>query len=279
MTRELPRRWQQLIVWIILLIALVVFIAPLWFTLVWSTWNDSGIFSFPPKLLPGPFLSSNLRGLEAATDIWRALLNSVIVGLVTAGSAVLLGSAAGYAFAKFRFRFQNLIFYLFMATLAVPIQITAIPLFIIMAKFGWVNTYQAVIIPALTPALAIFFMRATIAQVISSEVLEAARLDGAGEFRILASIVWPAIRSNAVSLGILLFSLSWSNLFWPLVVLRTSNMATLPVALSSLIGTYQQPYGQLMMGASLGTILPILIFIALRRYFVRGVVFNATGGR
>lgn len=279
MIRELPRRWQRLIVWAILLVALVIFIAPLWFTLVWSTWNDSGIFSFPPKLIPGPFLGGNLRGLAAATDIWRALLNSVIVGVVTAGSAVLFGSAAGYAFAKFRFRFQNVLFYLFMATLAVPVQITAIPLFVIMAKLGWVNTYQAVILPAVTPALALFFMRATIAQVVSSEVLEAARLDGAGEFRILVRIVWPAIRANAASLGILLFSMSWSNLFWPLVVLRTSGMATLPVALAGLVGTYQQPYGQLMLGAALGTIVPIVVFVALRRYFVRGVVFNATGGR
>lgn len=270
MTREPPKRWQQLIVWIILPIALVIFIAPLRFTLIWSTWDDSGIFSFPPKLLPGSFLGSNLRGLEAATDIWHALVNSVIVGVVTAGSAVLFGSAAGYAFAKFRFRFQNVIFYLFMATLAVPIQITAIPLFVIRARLGWVNTYQAVIIPALTPALALFFMWATVAQVVTPELLEAARLDGAGGLRILVRIVWPMIRSNATALGILLFGMSWSNLFWPHVVLRTSNMATLLVALAELIGTYQQPYGQLITGAALGTIVPIVIFIALR-----GISFEA----
>jgi lactose/L-arabinose transport system permease protein len=273
---ELPHVWQRTLVIVAVFAALVVFALPVWLTLVWSTWRDSEIFAFPPKLLPGPDLLSNLRSLNAAADIWHALFNSVLIGVVSAGGAVVLCACAGYAFAKFRFRFQNVIFYMFLGAFAIPGQISAIPLFIVMARVGWINTYQAVILPAAVPALGLFFMRSTISQIVPTEMLEAARLDGAGELTIVWRMVLPTILPNAASLGILLFSLSWSNLFWPLVVLRTNSMATIPVALVGLIGTYNQPYGELMAGAALGTIVPMGLFVVLRRYFIRGVVFNAT---
>jgi lactose/L-arabinose transport system permease protein len=255
-------------------VALVLFVTPVWLTFVWSTWHDSQIFSFPPHLLPGPYLLANLKLLEGSADIWRAVLNSVVVGVASSGGAVLFATCAGYAFAKFRFRGQNAIFYLFLGAYAIPGQITAIPLFIVMSRLGWIDTYQAVILPAMVPAMALFFMRSTISQIVPTEMLEAARLDGAGEFRIVRSMVFPTVLPNAASLGILGFSLSWSNLFWPLVVLRSNEMATVPVALVGLIGTYTQPYGELMAGAAVGTIVPMLLFIPLRKYFVRGVVIS-----
>ena len=214
--------------------------------------------------------------LNAAAQIWRALLNSVIIGGLTAFGAVLLCTCAGYTFAKFTFKFKTAIFYILLATAAIPTQITAVPLFIIMDRLGWINSYQAVIIPAIAPALGLFYMRTAISQVVSTEMLEAARLDGAGELKIVRSMVLPVVIPSAASLGILLFSLSWSNLFWPLVVLRTNSMATIPVALAGLIGTYDQPYGQLMAGAAIGVLVPMVLFFALRKYFMRGVVISAT---
>jgi lactose/L-arabinose transport system permease protein len=275
-TSELPHIWQRSIVILIVLVALGCFLVPVWLTLVWASWHDSQIFSFPPHFFFGPYLESNLAQLSAAAQIWRALLNSVIIGGLTAFGAVLLCTCAGYAFAKFTFKFKTAIFYVLLATAAIPSQITAVPLFIIMDRLGWINTYQAVIIPAIAPALGLFYMRTAISQIVSSEMLEAARLDGAGEFRIVRSMVLPVVIPSAASLGILLFSLSWSNLFWPLVVLRTNNMATIPVALAGLIGTYDQPYGQLMAGAAIGVLVPMVFFFALRKYFMRGVVISAT---
>lgn len=277
-TSDLRHVWQRALVVLILLVALCAFLLPVWLTLVWASWHDSQIFSFPPHFFFGPYLASNLGALNAAADIWRALLNSVIVGVTTSFAAVILCTCAGYAFAKFRFRFQAGLFYLFLGTAMVPTQITAVPLFIIMDRLGWINTFQAVIVPAIVPAIGLFFMRSAISQVVPTEMLEAARLDGAGELQIVARMVIPVVLPNAASLGILLFSLSWSNLFWPLVVLRTNSMATIPVALAGLLGTYDQPYGQLMAGAAIGTIVPIFVFVALRKHFVRGVVLSGTGG-
>lgn len=273
---EYPHVWQRAAVILVVAVAVVFFTLPVWLTLVWSTWHDGQIFSFPPHLLPGPYLMSNLRALAGAANIWRAVFNSIVVGVVSAGAAVLASTCAGYAFAKFRFRGQNFLFYMFLAAYAIPGQISAIPLFIVMAHLGWIDTYQAVILPAAVPAMGLFFMRSTITQIVPTEMLEAARLDGAGEFRIVRTMVAPTVLPNAASLGVLLFSLSWSNLFWPLVVLRSNQMATVPVALVGLIGTYSQPYGELMAGAAVGTIVPMLLFIPLRRYFVRGIVINAT---
>lgn len=278
-TSDLPHLWQRVVVIAVVLVALAVFLLPVWLTLVWASWHDSQIFSFPPHFFFGPYLSSNLSQLNAAAQIWRAFLNSVIIGIVTAFGAVLLCTCAGYAFAKFTFRFKTSIFYVLLGTAAIPTQITAVPLFIIMDRLGWINSYQAVIIPAIAPALGLFFMRSAISQVVPTEMLEAARLDGAGELRIVRSMVLPVVLPSAASLGILLFSLSWSNLFWPLVVLRTNSMATIPVALAGLIGTYSQPYGQLMAGAAIGTLFPMVMFVLLRKYFVRGVVISTARAR
>jgi lactose/L-arabinose transport system permease protein len=264
-TSDLPHVWQRAIVIAIVVVALGCFLVPVWLTLVWASWHDSQIFSFPPHFFFGPYLGSNLSQLNAAAQIWRALLNSVVIGGLTAFGAVLLCTCAGYAFAKFSFKFKTGIFYVLLATAAIPSQITAVPLFIIMDRLGWINSYQAVIIPAIAPALGLFYMRTAISQVVSSEMLEAARLDGAGELRIVRSMVMPVVLPAAASLGILLFSLSWSNLFWPLVVLRTNSMATIPVALAGLIGTYDQPYGQLMAGAAIGVVVPMIFFFALRK--------------
>ncbi len=151
-TSDLPHAWQRAIVIFIVVVALGIFLVPVWLTLVWASWHDSQIFSFPPHFFFG-HLWSNLSQLNAAAQIWRALLNSVIIGVLTAFGAVLLCTCAGYAFAKFRFKFKTTIFYLLLATAIIPSQITAVPLFIIMDRLGWINTYQAVIIPAIAPAL------------------------------------------------------------------------------------------------------------------------------
>ncbi len=250
----------------------VLFLLPLYWTVIWSTWDVSGIFSFPPKFLPGAFLRDNLSQLDQAIGVGRVTLNSLVVALVSTTGALFFCSLAGFAFAKYRFRGRTALFYLLLATMAIPGQITVVPLFVIMLKLNWINTYQALIVPGLIPAFGIFLMRQSIVEAVPDELLDAARMDGAGELRLFLQIVFPVILPNAAALSILLFAGTWGSLFWPLVAMRTADMFTLPVALASLIGVYTHPYGSVMVGSLISVLPPLILFLTLQRYFIKGLV-------
>lgn len=252
--------------------AAIVFALPLYWSVIWSTWDTAGIFSFPPQFLPGGSFLSNLSGLEQDFGVGRAVLNSLAVALGDTVGALFFCSLAGFAFAKYRFRGRTALFYLLLATMAVPAQVIFIPLFIIMLRIGWVNTFQGLIVPSLVPALGVFFMRQNIEASIPDELLDAGRLDGAGEFTLVIRVVLPVLLPSLAALSILLFTLNWGSLFWPLIMARTSDMFTLPVGLATVIGQYKQPYGELMVGSLLTILPPLIVFLGLQRYFVSGLL-------
>ncbi|HEY7416305.1 MAG TPA: carbohydrate ABC transporter permease, partial [Ktedonobacteraceae bacterium] len=201
--------------------------------------------------------------------------NSLIVTGVSLLGALFFCSLAGFAFAKYRFRLREPLFYLLLATMAIPAQITAIPLFVLMVKLGWVDTYQGIIVPGLVPAFGVFLMRMSVQQAIPDEFLESARIDGANELRIFFQIALPNLLPYMAALAIFMFAASWGALFWPIIVLRSASMFTLPVALASIIGSYQQPYDQLLAGSLLSIILPLILFLILQRFFVKSLVAGA----
>lgn len=256
-------------------IGAVVFILPLYWTVIWSTWDTHGIFSFPPNMLPDGQLLENVAQLQLQIPILRVTLNSLIVVSIHTLGALFFCSLAGFAFAKYEFRGRNALFYTLLATMAVPGQVTVIPLFILMLHLNWIDTYQAVIIPGLIPAFGIFLARQGIEEMVPSELLQAARIDGAGEFRIYWQIVLPIIGPFLAALSIFLFSGSWGGFFWPLVVLKSREMFTLPLALVSLIGQYGQPYNLLMVGSLILIAAPLLVFLSMQRYFARSLIAGA----
>lgn len=264
--------WYHPIIFLLVGLAALLFIIPLWWTIVWGSWHTDTIFSFPPQFLPGPYLLENLTSLQAQVDIWRSFLNSIVVTVVSLAGALFFCSLAGFAFAKYRFRFKNALFYVLLATMAVPGQITAIPLFVIMVQLGWVNTYQGIIIPGLVPAFGVFLMRTSIQQAIPDEIIESARIDGANEFRIFFQVALPNLLPYIGALSVFLFAGSWGSLYWPIIMLRSSDMFTLPVSLASIIGSYSQPYDQLMVGSLLAVIPPLLLLFFLQRFFVKSLV-------
>jgi lactose/L-arabinose transport system permease protein len=266
------RALRRAVLYVVIAAGAIIFVLPLYWTVIWSTWDVSGIFSFPPKLLPGPFLLDNLSQLDQAAGIGRVTANSLLVALVSTAGALFFCSLAGFAFAKYRFRWRTPLFYLLLATMAIPGQITVVPLFVIMLRLSWINTYQALIVPGLIPAFGIFLMRQSVEEAVPDELLDAARMDGAHELRLFLQVVFPIILPNAAALSILLFAGNWGNLFWPLVAMRTPDMFTLPLALASLIGTYSRPYGAVMIGSLISILPPLVLFIALQRYFIKGLV-------
>ena len=269
--------WQRILIAAVLFGSVTIFIIPMWWTLVWGTWHTAEIFAFPPKFLPGPYLLENMANLEERLGIWQAFWNSVYTTLVRLVGAVFLCSLAGFAFAKYRFRFKTALFYLLLSTMAIPGQITVIPLFILMIRLGWVDTYQGVIIPGLVPAFGVFMMRMSAQETIPDELLEAARMDGANELRIFWQVALPNLMPSVAALSIFLFSGTWGMLFWPLIVLRTTAKFTLPVALATIMGGGSSglPYDLLLVGSLLAVLPPLLMLLLAQRYFIKSLVASA----
>jgi ABC-type glycerol-3-phosphate transport system permease component len=266
--------WQRGVVVVILAAVGLLFLIPLWWNLVWATGTNDTIFSYPPTFLPGGNLIDNFTRLQERVDIWRAFFNSALVTGITVIGACIFCTLAGFAFAKYQFRFRNILFMLLVATLAVPSQLTVVPLFIMMVRLGWVDSYQGLILPGLIPAFGVFFMRVSAQSAIPTEIMEAARIDGANELRILRQIALPSLLPAVATLAILIFGGSWGSLFWPLIILRSNAMFTLPLTLTTLLGSYQNPYDLLMVGSLLMMLPPLVLFLFMQRYFIKSVFLS-----
>ncbi|MFF2272450.1 carbohydrate ABC transporter permease [Agromyces sp. NPDC058136] len=268
------RRTKSLVLTTAIAAGAVVMLLPFYWLIIATTYPSREIFASPPNVLPGPAFFDNLSGLLSDTLFGRAIGNSVLVASVYTLLGLVVCTAAGYAFAKFEFRGRNVLFGAVLVTLALPSQVTLVPLFQIMVTLGWLDTYQALILPNLALPFGIFLMRQTM-QAVPDELLQAARVDGAGEFRVFSRIVLPTVRPALAALAIFLFLAQWNEFVYPLVVLRTPESFTIPVSLASLQGIGTTDYGQLMTGTLL-SVLPILVlFLFLQRHFVAGILAGA----
>ena len=268
------RRTKSLVLTTVIAAGAVLMLLPFYWLIIATTYPSREIFASPPNVLPGPAFFDNLSGLLSDTLFGRAIGNSVLVASVYTLLGLVVCTAAGYAFAKFEFRGRGLLFGAVLITLALPSQVTLVPLFQIMVTLGWLDTYQALILPNLALPFGIFLMRQTM-QAVPDELLQAARVDGAGELRVFSRIVLPTVRPALAALAIFLFLAQWNEFVYPLVVLRTPESFTIPVSLASLQGIGTTDYGQLMMGTFL-SVLPILVlFLFLQRHFVAGILAGA----
>ncbi|TXK18557.1 carbohydrate ABC transporter permease [Homoserinibacter sp. GY 40078] len=249
----------------------LVMIVPFLWLIVATTYPTSEIFTVPPHVWFGDYFWQNLTTLFQSRGFGDALRNSLVVATVTTVIAVFICSAAGYAFAKFTFPGRNVIFVVIIASLALPSQVTLVPLFQMMVELGWLNTYPSLILPNLAVPFGIFLMRQSMSSV-PDELIQAARVDGAGEFRTFLQIVLPTVRPALAACSIFLFLGQWNDFVYPLVVLRTQDAYTVPVALASLQGVSSTDYGALLTG-TLVSITPVLIlFLFLQRHFVAGLL-------
>ncbi|MFZ7943297.1 carbohydrate ABC transporter permease, partial [Neobacillus sp. 19] len=174
---------------------------------------------------------------------------------------------AGYAFAKFRFKGKKIFFFVILCSLMIPFQVTLIPLFEMMVTFDWLNTYQAIILPSLAAPFSIYLMRQNM-KAVPDSIIEASRVDGAGELKIFFSVILPVTRPALAAVAIFQFMSQWNSLLWPLITLNSKDMFTLPVALSSLIGMARIDYGELMLGTTLSTIPIMIFFLLLQKQFI-----------
>jgi multiple sugar transport system permease protein len=233
--------------------------------------------SYPPRLFPAEFTTEHYRALFTRLQIGRFLLNSTIIATVVTSISLLINSMAGYAFAKLRFRYRDRIFRLLTIGLVIPVQVAMLPLFLLMRELGLINTYWGVIIPSLASIFGIFLIR-QYAISIPDDLLDAARIDGASEWRIYRSIVLPVITPILATLAIWTFLTTWNDFMWPLIVLSDESRYTLPVGLAALAGEHALDT-ELMMAGSMLTVTPVLIvFLILQRYYIQGVMMGSVKG-
>jgi multiple sugar transport system permease protein len=226
--------------------------------------------TYPPRLFPRTITFEHYRALFTRLSVGRSLLNSTIIAVAITGLSLFINGAAGYAFAKLRFRRRDATFRMLTLGLLIPTQVAMLPLFLMLKEMHLVNTYWGVIIPGLASIFGIFLVR-QYALSIPDDLLDAARMDGASELRIFWSVVLPVIRPILATLSIWTFLAAWNDFLWPLVVLSDSRRYTLPVALAGLVGEHVQDT-ELMMAGAVVTVIPVLVvFLALQRYYIRGV--------
>ncbi|HEX2202774.1 MAG TPA: carbohydrate ABC transporter permease [Longimicrobium sp.] len=233
--------------------------------------------TYPPRLFPREVTFEHYVALFTRLDLGRSLLNSALIAVTVTALSIVVNAAAGYAFAKLRFRGRERLFRLLAAGLVVPVQVTMLPLFLLLKELGLINSYWGVIVPGLASIFGIFLIR-QYAVSIPDDLLDAARVDGAGEVRIFVSIVLPTIVPILATLGIWTFLSTWNDFMWPLIVLSDERRYTLPVALANLVGEHVQDT-ELMMAGSVLTILPVmLVFLFLQRYYIQGVMVGSVKG-
>lgn len=276
--RSGTRRPSWLVYGFLGLVVLLSFFPFYWSGLIGS--GDATTIRDPNRSwIPGPNFLANARQVldNQAVNFWRAMLNSLVVSLIVSASVVFFSTLAGYAFAKFRFRGRNALLVFVVATIAVPTQLGIVPLFIAMSKLGWTGTLGAVIVPNLVTAFGVFWMTQYIGQVVPDEIVESARIDGASSFRSFIHVVLPVTRPAAAMLALFTFILTWTDFFWPFIVLNGNN-PTLPVALQLLQTNFFVDYSIVLAGTLLATAPLLLLFILAGKQLVSGVMQGAVKG-
>lgn len=268
--RARPRWW----LYAVLTVGVIAMIIPFVWMILGSFKTTSEIRQYPTEFLPREPTLDNYIQLFGRLDFAQFFLNSfVVAAFVTLGN-IIFSSMIGYALAKLDFRGKKLLFGLVLVTLMVPGVVTFVPLFVLTANLGLVNSYPGLILPFLITPLGVFLMRQFMLS-LPDDIIDAARIDGAGEWRIFLRVIMPLCGPAVATLTILTFLGSWNNFLWPLVVATTEDMYTLPVALALYsVGQNAAQYGLMMAGAVVVVVPVLIVFVVLQRYFVQGIALT-----
>lgn len=238
---------------------------------------DRELFVTPPQLIPAPFTPENYARVAETFPLARFVLNSLIVAAVSTSAQILTSAMAAYGFARLRFRGRDALFLVYLATLMVPLQVTIVPLFIEMRLLGFVNTYPGLVLPTIASAFGTFLLRQAILS-LPSELEEAAFIDGASHWTVFRRIVLPLSRPALAAFGIFAFMASWNSFLWPLVVVNSQDLMTLPVGLSNLQGRYETAWNLVMAGATISVIPIMAVYVTAQKHVIRGVALSGLKG-
>jgi len=257
------------------LLFLIAFIGllPYYWMLSCSFKTNEQMFAVPIQWFPDPINWSAYGDAWRAQDFTRYILNSALVAIAITLGNLLLGSLAGYSLSKFRYFGRGFLFLLILSTMMLPLEVTMVPLFLIVKKLNWPNTYEGLIVPFLVEGFGVFLMRQYL-QGIPNELIEAARIDGASELRIYAQIVMPLCKPALAALGVFTFREAWDMYIWPLIIVTKDSLRTLPLGISLFMSSFGTAWDQLMAVAAIGTLPMVLLFFFLQRSFIQGIAIT-----
>ena len=275
---SLGSRASAALAWAAVLGGAALLIAPFYFTFIFATHTRSEIFNTPPPMWFGAATLGNLDLLLERLPFWRNFAMSFYVAFMTTALNLALCSLAGFAFALYEFRFKKQLFAVVLGSMMLPSFLNMIPSFMVMDFLGWIDQPRALYVPAAAGALGIFMMRQYIGSAIPRELIDAARMDGCSEFRIFRSVVLPLLGPALGTLGLITFISSWNNFVSPLVVMRSIENYTLPLALRSMQSPNNTEWGALMVGNAMAMLPLLIIFFFSARRLVAGLTTGAIRG-
>lgn len=267
---------QRLSAYAIVAIGALMMLGPFWFMFVFATHSNREILSLPPPIWFGDKFLDNLQQLlTSLPHFWKNVGWSFYIALMSTALNLFFCSLAGFAFAMYKFRFREPLFGFVMATMLLPSFVGMIPTALTMSWLEWMNQPRALYVPGAVGALGIFMMRQYIESAIPGELIDAARIDGCGEFSIYWRIVLPLIGPALGTLGLITFIGSWNNFIGPLIVIRDMEMYTVPLALRSLQGTGQIPWGAISAGSAIAVLPLLVLFMLASRRLIEGLTAGA----
>ncbi|MFF9273681.1 carbohydrate ABC transporter permease [Streptomyces griseosporeus] len=265
------------VTYVVLVLFALVSLAPLVWTAIAASRTNERLAQTPPPLWFGGNLFKNLQTAWDQAGMGTAMFNTIFVAACITVGTVLFSTLAGFAFAKLRFRFSSTLLLLTIGTMMIPPQLAVVPLYLWMSDLGWANQLQTVILPTLVSAFGTFFMRQYLVQALPTELIEAARVDGASSLRIVWHVVFPAARPAMAVLGLLTFVMAWNDFLWPIIALNGEN-PTVQVALNQLGTGYIPDDSVIMAGALLGTLPLLIAFLLFGKQIVGGIMQGAVKG-
>lgn len=272
------RIFRKSIVYVLVTFGGLLCLFPFYWMFVVATRPNYEVFSFPPMVIPGSLFFENIQALMEKTLFLRSFSNSLFYAVCVTLLILFFDSLAGFAFAKYTFPGSNFLFGFMLATMMIPGAVTLIPWFIEMKFFGWLDSYRALIIPGMVDAFGIFWMRQYIMGAVPSELMDAAKIDGAGDFVIYYSIVIPIITPALGAMAILTFMGAWNSLVGPMIIFTTPEKFPLTLTLKTLVEFRLTDYGALMAGAFLSVIPIIVVFLMGAKRFISGITAGSIQG-
>ncbi|TSB48266.1 carbohydrate ABC transporter permease [Alkalicoccobacillus porphyridii] len=269
------RKLPKILLYVFLVMSSLLSLFPFYWMFVIGSNTTNSVNQFPPAMLPGTHFFENAMNVFDRIDFFGAMFNSFFISSAVTMSVLFFCSLAGFAFAKLQFEGKNMLFVFLLATMMIPPQLGLIPSFMIISWLGWIDTLQAVIVPAMVSAFGVFWMRQYISSSIPDELLEAARMDGCSTFRTYWNIVLPTVKPGLATLGIVTFMNTWNDFLWPLVVLKDRSVHTIQIALRTLNDVFYTDYSMILAGTFMATLPILIVFIIFSRYFIAGLTEGA----
>lgn len=277
MSRRRPTWIRKAIFYTLLTVAALIAIYPFAWMVSTSLKTNMGILQTPPSLIPDPLTFDNYRRVGEVFPIWRFFFNSLYVGVVSTTLQVLSCAMGAYAFSRLHWKGREAVFLLYLATMMIPFQVTIVPLFILVKWFGWADSHLALIVPSIFSAFGTFLLRQSMLT-LPVELEHAAFIDGATHWTVFTRIILPLSKPALSTLAILSFMGNWNAFLWPLIIINSQKLMTLPLGLANLHGRWSSEWNLVMAGAVISVVPIIIVYLFAQRSFVQGAIMSGIKG-